>query len=158
MPAELRVECPLRPSLRPLELVLKSRALTIVFLERPRQALPQTPAWNLQSVFTETASPVLHVTSISRWLIVLFLYVLCITTALSFGSQKEKFNNSSSDNRGLSLQAGICEGGETGVAYSLFLLFPEKIFQLLSLWIVMLGLTIVIRTQQAYKILDSAPR
>jgi phosphatidylglycerophosphate synthase len=87
------------------------------------------------------AFPNLHL----NWIIILLLYVLCITGALSLGSFEEKNKMPSSDNRGLRLAAGIAEGGETGIAYTLFLLFPKYLNILTTIWIVVLMATIVAR-------------
>jgi phosphatidylglycerophosphate synthase len=80
-----------------------------------------------------------------QWLIILFLYVLCITGALSLGSLEEKKKIPSSNNRGLRLAAGIAEGGETGIAYTLFLLFPAHIKILAAIWIAVLSTTVLAR-------------
>lgn len=79
------------------------------------------------------------------WLLILFLYVLCITGALSLGNLEDKQQIPTSNNRGLRLAAGIAEGGETGIAYTLFLLFPDYIKILASIWIVILAITVAAR-------------
>jgi phosphatidylglycerophosphate synthase len=86
-----------------------------------------------------------------QWNIMLFLYVLCVTSALTFGALEEKLNLQSQDNRGIRLAAGLAEGGETGIAYTLFLLMPQNIFWLTHLWIVILALTVIIRSVLAKK-------
>lgn len=80
-----------------------------------------------------------------HWILILFLYVLCITGALSLGNLEEKKKIEDRGNRGLRLAAGIAEGGETGIAYSLFLIFPEHIYILSTLWIVVLIATVIAR-------------
>jgi phosphatidylglycerophosphate synthase len=80
------------------------------------------------------------------WQGILLLYVLCITTALALGSLQEKAATPSSDNRGLRLGAGLAEGGETGLAYSLFLLFPVYIEPLVMVWVGVLCTTVVSRS------------
>lgn len=87
------------------------------------------------------------------WSSVLFLYVLCITGALSLGALMEKQGVSDGDNRGLKLAAGLAEGGETGIAYSIMLLFPESIEVLLLVWISILVITVVARFVLAIKVL-----
>ncbi len=79
------------------------------------------------------------------WLSILFLYVLCITGALSLGNLEDKQQIPTSNNRGLRLAAGIAEGGETGIAYTLFLLFPGYIKPLAEIWVVVLFITVVAR-------------
>ncbi|MFZ3230028.1 MAG: CDP-alcohol phosphatidyltransferase family protein [Pseudobdellovibrio sp.] len=79
------------------------------------------------------------------WLSILFLYVLCITGALSLGNLEDKQKIPTSNNRGLRLAAGIAEGGETGIAYTLFLLFPVYIKPLAEIWIGVLVITVVAR-------------
>lgn len=79
------------------------------------------------------------------WLIILLLYVLCITGALSLGNLEEKRKIPSHNNRGLRLASGIAEGGETGIAYTVFLVFPQYIKILSTVWIVILFATVVAR-------------
>ena len=81
----------------------------------------------------------------AHWVTILFLYILCITGALSLGSLEEKQKVPGSNNRGLRFAVGVAEGGETGVAYSLFLLFPYFIDYLASVWIALLILTVAAR-------------
>lgn len=89
------------------------------------------------------------------WLIVLFLYVLCITSAMALGSLLEKTSRNPSDNRSLALAAGLAEGGETGIAYTVFLLFPAWIAQLLPIWIAILTTTVIARTALAWQTLGT---
>jgi hypothetical protein len=89
----------------------------------------------------------------AAWALVLFLYVLCIASALALGSLEEKRNLVARDNRGLRVGAGLAEGGETGIMYTLFLLFPSNLSSLLKVWILLLAATIVIRTILAWRIL-----
>ena len=86
-----------------------------------------------------------------NWILILGLYVLCITSALSFGSllgEKEI-----KDNRGLKFGAGLAEAGETGIAYTLFMIFPKHIAILSLIWIGVLLITVLARTSLAYKTL-----
>ncbi|MGE3975851.1 MAG: CDP-alcohol phosphatidyltransferase family protein [Bdellovibrionales bacterium] len=80
-----------------------------------------------------------------EWNTILFLYVLCITGALSLGAFEREINKTDSDNRGLKLASGLAEGGETGIAYSIFLLFPRLMPFSLWLWIAILAVTVVAR-------------
>ncbi len=89
------------------------------------------------------------------WLVVLFLYVLCITSALALGALLEKASRNPSDNRSLALAAGLAEGGETGIAYTVFLLFPAWLAQLLPIWIAVLTTTVVARTALAWQTLST---
>lgn len=86
-----------------------------------------------------------------EWIIIMFLYLLCITGALALGNLEDKLPNKTKDNRGLRLAAGLAEAGETGIAYTLFLLFPEKLKFLLWMWIIILCTTIITRTILAKK-------
>lgn len=87
----------------------------------------------------------------ARWLAMLFLYILCITTALALGMQEAKRRVPHRDERGLRLGAGLAEGGETGIAYSLFLLFPGTLGLTTSIWIAILLTTVVARSVLAYR-------
>lgn len=90
-----------------------------------------------------------------QWAAMLFLYILCITSALALGSQEEGLPNAPRDDRGLRLGAGLAEGGETGIAYTIFLLFPEQLAVSTRVWIAVLALTVVLRTLLAARILGS---
>jgi hypothetical protein len=92
-----------------------------------------------------------------RWMAMLFLYILCITTALSLGAGEAKRALTPRDNRGLRLGAGLAEGGETGIAYTLFLLFPGVLEILTTIWLVILTTTVIARTVLAYRILRLPP-
>ena len=80
------------------------------------------------------------------WLVILLLYVLCITSALSLGSLERREGLKSEDNRSLRLAAGLAEGGETGIAYSLLRVFPTMTGLLCAGWVGLLALTVVART------------
>jgi phosphatidylglycerophosphate synthase len=88
-----------------------------------------------------------------RWLVILFLYVLCIASALALGMQEVGRDLPARDDRGLRLGAGLAEGGETGIAYTLFLLFPSQLSWLTAVWIAILATTIVARTLLARRLL-----
>jgi phosphatidylglycerophosphate synthase len=87
------------------------------------------------------------------WTVIEFLYILCITSALALGAIEREMNLSHHDNRTLRLASGLAEGGETGLAYTLFLVFPAYLNLLTTAWIVILFLTILARTFLARKIL-----
>jgi hypothetical protein len=55
------------------------------------------------------------------------------------------------DDRGLRLGAGLAEGGETGIAYSVFLLLPNHLEWSTAVWIAILVVTVVARTVLAYR-------
>jgi phosphatidylglycerophosphate synthase len=83
------------------------------------------------------------------WMMILCFYVLCITSALSLGYLQEKRIGHAYDSRTLSLSAGLAEGGETGLFYSLLLLWPKVAETLCLGWIVILAITVVARTLMA---------
>lgn len=81
-----------------------------------------------------------------EWMLMLFLYILCIASALALGMQEAKRALPARDDRGLRLGAGLAEGGETGIAYSIFLLFPAQLPLTTPLWVAILAITIVARS------------
>lgn len=91
-----------------------------------------------------------------RWMAMLFLYVLCITSAMALGSQESGHADAPTDDRGLRLGAGLAEGGETGIAYTLFLLLPGWLESLTALWVAVLLFTVVARTELARRRLAGA--
>ena len=86
---------------------------------------------------------------------ILLMYVLCITSALALGAQEEAAGLNQRDNRGLRLGAGLAEGGETGIAYTLFLLLPDWFSVLACFWLLVLVVTVVSRTFLAMKLFKS---
>ena len=90
----------------------------------------------------------------THWMAMLFLYILCIASALSLGAQETKRARAPRDNRGLRLGAGLAEGGETGIAYSVFLLLPAFLEISTTIWIVILALTVFARSVLAYRTLQ----
>lgn len=107
-------------------------------------------AYSLIVLALSRAHPELH----DRWLLILFLYVLCIASALALGMQEAGRDLPPRDDRGLRLGAGLAEGGETGIAYTLFLLFPAQLPWLTAVWIAILATTIVARTVLARRLLS----
>ncbi|PIU01049.1 MAG: hypothetical protein COT74_00665 [Bdellovibrionales bacterium CG10_big_fil_rev_8_21_14_0_10_45_34] len=93
------------------------------------------------------AFPNLH----GEWILVMGLYVLCITGALALGSLEKELGLTENDNRGLKLGAGLAEGGETGIAYSIFLLAPQYIGTSVKVWIAILIFTVIARVALAFK-------
>ncbi len=87
------------------------------------------------------------------WIIIEFLYILCITTALALGSIERSMKLNDNDNRSLRLSSGLAEGGETGIAYTLFLLFPAHIGKLAIAWAAVLLFTVITRTFLARKVM-----
>lgn len=87
------------------------------------------------------------------WITMMFLYILCITTALALGMQEAEVGRDPRDDRGLRLGAGLAEGGETGIAYTLLALLPAYRTELAVLWIGVLAFTVIARTALAYRIL-----
>ncbi len=91
-----------------------------------------------------------------RWMAMLGLYVLCIASALALGSLEQQRQLPPRDERGLRLGAGLAEGGETGLAYSAFLLFPGALPLTTALWIGLLVSTVVSRSLLARRRLAPA--
>lgn len=87
------------------------------------------------------------------WLVIAVCYVLCITSALAFGELERARGLDAGDNRGLRLASGLAEGGETGIAYTLFLLWPENLAAMLPLWVAILASTVVLRSVLARRVL-----
>lgn len=87
------------------------------------------------------------------WLAMLFLYVLCITSALALGAEEADAGLEARDDRGLRLGAGLAEGGETGLAYTAMLLLPAWLEPLAISWIAVLATTVVARTLLAARVL-----
>ena len=107
------------------------------------------PAYGAMVIGFAVAEPGLA----SRWIPMLFLYVLCITSALALGAQEERLAHRPRDDRGLRLGAGLAEGGETGIAYSVFLLLPDWLPVTTTIWVGVLALTVVLRTILAHRLL-----
>lgn len=84
------------------------------------------------------------------WLFILFAYILCITSALALGSLEASLSVDQKDNRGLRLGAGLAEAGETGIAYSVFLVFPEYLWLWLPVWSGILFYTVISRVRLAW--------
>jgi phosphatidylglycerophosphate synthase len=109
------------------------------------------------------AFAVRHPDYATAWLGMLFLYSVCIASALALGVQESKRAQPTRDDRGLRLAAGLAEGGETGIAYSAFLLWPEGLSLTTSLWVAILAWTVGARTILAWQSLatgvqESVPR
>jgi phosphatidylglycerophosphate synthase len=92
------------------------------------------------------------------WTSMLFLYILCIASALALGMQEAKLALPPRDDRGLRLGAGLAEGGETGIAYTVFLLLPGLLVYTTTLWVVILLTTVIARTLLARRTLVAPPR
>ena len=90
----------------------------------------------------------------AQWMAMLFLYILCIASALALGMQEAKRTLPPRDDRGLRLGAGLAEGGETGIAYTVFLLLPAALPWTTSVWVGVLMITIVARTVLAARLLQ----
>ena len=88
-----------------------------------------------------------------QWQAMLFFYVLCIASALALGMQEAKRDLPPRDDRGLRLGAGLAEGGETGIAYSVFLLAPAALPVTTWVWVIVLAVTVVARTILAARLL-----
>lgn len=93
------------------------------------------------------------------WVSMLFFYVLCITSALALGTLEDKARVAAeTSNRSLRLAAGLAEGGETGIAYTVFLLVPGSLGIGATVWILILAWTVVARSLLAHKILAAPNR
>jgi phosphatidylglycerophosphate synthase len=92
----------------------------------------------------------------AQWMAMLFLYILCIASALSLGMQEAKRAIAPRDDRGLRLGAGLAEGGETGIAYSIFLLLPGGLEISTTIWVGILIVTVIARSLLAYRTLRPA--
>ena len=106
-------------------------------------------AYGLMIVAFDRVHPELH----AQWMWIVFLYVLCITSALVLGFQEAASDIPARDDRGLRLGAGLAEGGETGIAYTVFLLLPGWLEVWVWAWIVVLATTVVARTVLARRML-----
>jgi phosphatidylglycerophosphate synthase len=95
---------------------------------------------------------ILHPALSIYWSTILVLYIGCVTSALSLGNIQAREPDFVSDGRGLRLAAGLAEGGETGIAYTLMILFPSYIQLWASLWIGTLVITILARFIQVKNI------
>ncbi len=93
----------------------------------------------------------------AQWTLMLFFYVLCIASALALGHLESKRALAPRDDRGLRLGAGLAEGGETGIAYTVFLLFPNLLPITTWLWVAILATTVVARTVLARRLLGPDP-
>lgn len=97
---------------------------------------------------------VAHPDLMPAWLAMLFLYVLCITSALALGAEEADAGTPPRDERGLRLGAGLAEGGETGLAYTAMLLGPpDWLATMAVVWIVILATTVVARSVLAARTL-----
>jgi phosphatidylglycerophosphate synthase len=93
----------------------------------------------------------------AQWMAMLFLYVLCIASALALGAMEAKLERPPRDERGLRLGAGLAEGGETGIAYTIFLLFPQALVYSVNAWVAILLWTVLARTALAHRSLREPP-
>lgn len=85
-----------------------------------------------------------------QWFLILMGYVLCITGALSLGSFENKLKRKDKSRRGLRLALGLAEGGETGIFYTIFLLFSSWLGITTWIWVGFLYITVVARLFQAH--------
>lgn len=99
-------------------------------------------AYGIMTIGFAVARPEFH----WHWMAMLFLYILCITSALAVGSLERREGLDANDNRSLRLAAGLAEGGETGIVYSLLLVFSYYTETIATIWIVVLTTTVVARS------------
>jgi len=90
-----------------------------------------------------------------RCVVIMILYGLCMGTALVVGAIEAR-NGIRSDERGLSLAAGLAEAAETNVACVVFLLWPGWLANTLLVWIGILILTVLGRLARLRDILPGA--
>ncbi|MSR12542.1 MAG: CDP-alcohol phosphatidyltransferase family protein [Gammaproteobacteria bacterium] len=90
-----------------------------------------------------------------QWLLMLFCYVLCISGALGLGAFENQHGIADHSGRSLRIAVGLAEGGETGIAYSVFLLAPAWLPITTWVWIGVLIITIVARLLLAHAELGS---
>lgn len=90
-----------------------------------------------------------------QWIIMMFCYVLCISGALGLGSLEEKRGLADDSKRRLRITVGLAEAGETGIAYSIFLLFPGYLAVTTWVWVAVLVTTIVGRLVLARNVLST---
>ena len=128
-----------------------SQSLTPVYFYNT-ETEEAAPAYSAMIVGFDALHPQLH----WAWLVILLLYVLCITSALALGSLEAQRERAPRDDRGLRLGAGLAEGGETGLAYTAFLLLPAWLHVLAPLWIAILFTTVLARTLLAWRILGGS--
>ena len=76
-----------------------------------------------------------------------------IASALALGNLESQRALPPRDDRGLRLGAGLAEGGETGIAYTVFLLVPGLLPVTTWLWVGVLATTVVARTLLARRLL-----
>lgn len=92
-----------------------------------------------------------------QWMIILLCYVLCISGALGLGSFETQHGIDDHSGRGLRIATGLAEGGETGITYTVFLLFPSFLGTTSWIWIAILSITIVSRIALAKSELRDSP-
>ena len=67
--------------------------------------------------------------------------------------QEAKQATAPRDDRGFHLGAGLAEGGETGIAYSLFLLLPDYLWLSADVWVAVLATAVLARCLLAFRTL-----
>ena len=87
------------------------------------------------------------------WLLISILYTLCITSALALGAFEKSHHLGQEDHRSLRLAHGLAEGGETGIFYTMVLIWPTRVGILVSVWIAILLFTVLARTLLAYRLM-----
>lgn len=85
-----------------------------------------------------------------QWMLMLFCYVLCISGALGLGAFENKHGIEDDSGRGLRIAMGLAEGGETGIAYTAFVLFPAWLPITTWVWLAVLATTIIARLALAH--------
>ncbi len=93
------------------------------------------------------------------WLALAVSYTACITGVLAFTSiQKTEEADLKSQKRKLFLSPGLAEAGETSVAYSVFILFPQSLPYALWVWLSIVLYTTIMRAIEVARALGPVDR
>ncbi len=87
------------------------------------------------------------------WMIVLLGYVLAITSTLALSSLAERADRQLGGDRSIQFTRALAEGGETTIVYVVIALIPSVSRYALVVWITLLAITVIQRTQLARKML-----
>jgi phosphatidylglycerophosphate synthase len=90
------------------------------------------------------------------WMVISVFYTLCITSALALGEFEQKHHLGTDDHRSLRLANGLAEGGETGLMYTVFLLWPGYLGTTIYLWLGILLVTVLARTMLARRLMTQS--
>jgi phosphatidylglycerophosphate synthase len=88
------------------------------------------------------------------WMLVLLGYIGVITTTLALSSLLERAARQVGGDRSLQFTPGLAEGGETTLVYCFVALAPNWSRWVLSVWVVVLAITVVTRMRAARRLLQ----